>query len=43
MAELGHEVSGALRRFAGWVASGSVGYPLLEGIDYWDDLRESPS
>lgn len=36
-------MSGALRRFAGWVASGSVGYPLLEGIDYWEDLRESPS
>ena len=35
--------SGALRRFADWVARGSVGYPLLEGIDHWDDLRDSPS
>jgi hypothetical protein len=35
--------SGAIRRFAGWVARGSVGYPLLEGIDYWDELRDSPS
>jgi hypothetical protein len=36
-------VSGAIRRFAGWVAAGSVGHPMLEGIDYWGDLRESPS
>jgi hypothetical protein len=35
--------SGALRRFAGWVARGSVGHPLLDGIDYWDDLRDSPT
>jgi len=35
--------SGAIRRFAGWVARGSVGNPLLEGINYWDELRDSPS
>lgn len=35
--------SGALRRFAGWIARGTVGHPLLEGIGYWDDLRDSPS
>jgi hypothetical protein len=35
--------SGAIRRFAGWVARGSVGYPMLEGINYWDELRDSPS
>lgn len=40
---LSHGASGALRRFAGWVARGSVGHPLLEGIEYWDDLRDSPS
>ncbi|MEV4642368.1 hypothetical protein AB0J80_33960 [Actinoplanes sp. NPDC049548] len=40
---LSHGASGALRRFAGWVARGSVGHPLLEGIDYWDDLQDSPS
>lgn len=40
---LSHGTSGALRRFAGWVARGSVGYPLLDGIEYWDDLRDSPS
>jgi hypothetical protein len=38
-----HGVSGAVRRFAGWVARGSVGYPLLEGINYWDELKDSPS
>ena len=35
--------SGAIRRFAGWVARGSVGHPMLEGINYWDELRDSPS
>jgi hypothetical protein len=35
--------SGAIRRFAGWVARGSVGHPLLDGINYWDELQESPS
>jgi hypothetical protein len=35
--------SGAIRRFAGWVARGSAGHPMLEGIDYWDELRDSPS
>ena len=40
---LSHGASGALRRFAGWVARGSVGYPLLEGIDYWEELKDSPT
>lgn len=40
---LSHGTSGALRTFAGWVARGSVGLPLLEGIDYWPVLRENPS
>ena len=40
---LGSGVSGAIRRFAGWVANGSVGHPLLEGIEYWTALAESPS
>ena len=40
---LSHGASGAIRRFAGWVARRSVGYPLLDGIDYWDELRDSPS
>jgi hypothetical protein len=40
---LSHGTSGALRTFAGWVARGTVGLPLLEGIDYWPVLRENPS
>jgi hypothetical protein len=35
--------SGALRTFSFWIANGSVGSPLLEGIDYWPALRDSPS
>ena len=38
-----HGASGAIRRFAGWVARGSVGHPLLDGIDYWPELKDSPS
>ena len=40
---LSHEFSGAFRTFGFWLANGSVGNPLLEGIEYWDALRESPS
>jgi hypothetical protein len=40
---LSHGASGAIRRFAGWVARGSVGHPLLKGINYWDELKDSPS
>ncbi|WP_412738547.1 hypothetical protein [Krasilnikovia sp. MM14-A1259] len=40
---LGHGTSGAIRRFAGWVARGSVGHPMLARIDYWDMLKDSPS
>ena len=35
--------SGALRTFSFWVANGTVGLPLSEGVDYWDDLKDSPS
>jgi hypothetical protein len=34
MARLGDSVSGAFRTFGFWLANGTVGYPLLEGIDY---------
>lgn len=34
---------GALRTFAYWIASGTAGQPLLEGIDYWQVMREEPS
>jgi hypothetical protein len=40
---IGDGASGAIRRFAGWVARGSVGHPMLDGINYWDELRDSPS
>jgi hypothetical protein len=40
---LGHGASGGIRRFAGWVARGSVGHPPLDGIDYWAELKDSPS
>jgi hypothetical protein len=42
-AHLSHGASGAIRRFAGWVGRGSVGHPLLDGFNYWDELRDSPS
>jgi len=34
MAHLTHSVSGALRTFSYWIANGSVGHPLLQGVDY---------
>src|ERR1700688_3513582 len=40
---LSHGASGAIRRFAGWVARGSVGHPMLDGIEYWDEMKDSPS
>ena len=40
---LSHGASGAIRRFAGWIARGSVGHPMLDGINYWDELKDSPS
>ncbi len=30
-------------QFSYWLANGSVGYPLLQGIDYFDEFKESPS
>jgi hypothetical protein len=40
---ISHGASGAIRCFAGWVAQRSAGHPMLEGIDYWETVRESPS
>jgi hypothetical protein len=40
MQRLGDSVSGALRTFGFWLANGTVGYPLLEGIDYSCIFRE---
>ncbi len=36
-------VSGALRTFSFWMANGTVGLPLLEGIDYRPEMLASPS
>lgn len=41
--KLSHSVSGAIRRFSFWVANGTVGYPLLEDIEYFKEFEESPS
>jgi hypothetical protein len=34
MPHLSHSVSGAIRTFSFWMANGTVGLPLLEGVDY---------
>ncbi|BAQ74966.1 MULTISPECIES: DUF7677 family protein [Pseudomonas] len=41
--KLSPEFSGALRTFSFWVANGTLGYPLLEGVDYRSCLGEEPS
>lgn len=41
--KVSHSVSGAVRQFSYWIANGTVGYPLLEGVDYIEAFRESPS
>ena len=41
--KLSHSVSGAVRQFSYWIANGTVGYPLLNGVDYFDEFKESPS
>jgi len=41
--KLSHSVSGALRTFSYWVANGTLGLPLLDGIDYRCILSEEPS
>lgn len=34
MKKLSNSFSGALRTFSFWIANGTVGFPLLEDIDY---------
>ena len=41
--KLSHSVSGAVRQFSYWIANGTVGHPLLQGIDYFDEFKENPS
>ena len=36
-------VSGAVRQFAYWFAHGTLGYPLLEGIDYIGEIMKEES
>jgi hypothetical protein len=40
MRKLGNSISGAFRTFGFWLANGTVGYPLLAGIDYSCIFRE---
>jgi hypothetical protein len=40
---LSHSFSGALRTFSYWVANGTLGQPVLDGIDYNSVLSEEPS
>lgn len=40
--KLSPDFSGALRTFSFWIANGTVGYPLLEGIAYRPEMLESP-
>jgi hypothetical protein len=43
MAKVSASVSGALRQFSYWVADGTVGQPILDGIDYRPVLMSEPS
>ncbi len=36
-------VSGAVRQFAYWFAHGTLGYPILEGIDYTGEIMKEES
>jgi hypothetical protein len=39
---LSHSFSGALRTFSYWVANGTLGQPVLDGIDYSFVLSRNP-
>jgi hypothetical protein len=41
--KLSHSFSGALRTFSFWLANGTLGLPLLDGIDYREVLLTEPS
>lgn len=36
-------VKGAVRQFSYWFFNGTLGYDILEGIDYLSTVREEPS
>jgi hypothetical protein len=41
--KLSTEFSGALRTFSYWLASGTVGLPILDGVDYRAVMLREPS
>jgi hypothetical protein len=41
--KLSHSFSGALRTFSFWVANGTLGYQILNGVDYRSVLLSEPS
>ena len=41
--KLSQSFSGALRTFSFWIANGTVGLPLLEGVDYRQFIIKEPS
>lgn len=43
MARVSHSLSGELRLFAYWIANGTVGHPLLDGVDYLSLMGDEPS
>jgi hypothetical protein len=43
MQKLGNSFSGALQTFAFWLANGTLGHPLLEGLECRQVLFEEPS
>jgi hypothetical protein len=43
MQKLSQSFSGSLRTFSFWVANGTLGYDVLDGIDYRPVLMREPS
>ncbi len=43
MRKLSDSTNAALRTFAFWVANGTIGHPLLEGLEYRHILTAEPS
>ena len=41
--KVSHYLSGAVRQFSYWFVHGTLGYPILEGIDYLNELEEDSS
>ena len=41
--KLSADFSGTLRTFSYWIAAGSVGHPLLEGVEYRQVMLAEPS